>query len=220
MRTDLASSRLEEPLRVALRPPTNEEGMGQERDPEDRISGALTLDIGLRGYDTLLESARVVIKMQTGFQELLDEFLLEARERADEVESMLLRLESSDPEVKNAAIARVRRELHTLKGNSGMMGFSDLQELAHRMEDHVDLLDLDRPQIDGLLAELDVLRQGLESAGPPTDDSEAASSAAPTAAYLPSSSMNAAVAPGKPCSFRRASNFAWNCALRCSIPDF
>ena len=123
--------------------------------------------------------------MQTGFHELLDEFLLEARERADEVESMLLRLESSDPEVKNAAIARARRELHTLKGNSGMMGLSDLQELAHRMEDQVDMIDLDRPQIDGLLSELDVLRQGLERARRSTGDSEAAKPADDDASERP-----------------------------------
>ncbi len=102
--------------------------------------------------------------MQSGVQELLDEFLLEARERADEVESMLLRLTSNDAEVKAASVARVRRELHTLKGNSGMMGFSDLQELAHTMEDHVDLIDLDAPEIDDLLGELDTLRRGLEQA--------------------------------------------------------
>ncbi|MEM7355928.1 MAG: chemotaxis protein CheW [Acidobacteriota bacterium] len=102
--------------------------------------------------------------MQSGFQELLDEFMLEARERADEVESMLLRLRSDDPEVRDAAIARTKRELHTLKGNSGMMGFSDLQELAHRMEDQVEDLDLDSPEISGLLSELDALRQGLEKA--------------------------------------------------------
>ncbi len=102
--------------------------------------------------------------MQSGFQELLDEFLLEARERADEVEAMLLRLKSNDAEVRDASIARVKRELHTLKGNSGMMGFSDLQELAHRMEDEVEALDLGQPEIGELLADLDNLRHGLDSA--------------------------------------------------------
>ncbi len=107
--------------------------------------------------------------MQSGFQELLDEFLLEARERADEVESMLLRLTSSgadDVEVRDAAIARAKRELHTLKGNSGMMGFSDLQALAHRMEDQVEALDLGQPEISGLLSDLDALRHGLDQARP------------------------------------------------------
>lgn len=104
--------------------------------------------------------------MQSGFQELLDEFLLEARERADEVESMLLRLSSSDAEVKETSLARVKRELHTLKGNSGMMGFTDLQALAHRMEDQVEELDVEEPEIGNLLTDLDALRHGLDSARP------------------------------------------------------
>ncbi len=98
--------------------------------------------------------------------------MLEARERADEVESMLLRLTSPDPEVKDAAMARAKRELHTIKGNSGMMGFSHLQELAHRMEDQMDLLDLEAPDIGDLLTELDALRQGLETALPTDFDEE------------------------------------------------
>ncbi len=104
--------------------------------------------------------------MQSGFQELLDEFLLEARERADEVETLLLRLDSSDVEVRESAIARVKRELHTLKGNSGMMGFSDLQALAHRMEDQVEALEVEDPEIGALLADLDNMRQGLDQARP------------------------------------------------------
>ncbi len=107
--------------------------------------------------------------MQSGFQELLDEFLLEARERADEVETLLLRLSSSDDEVREASIARVKRELHTLKGNSGMMGFSDLQALAHRMEDQVEALDDADPEIGRLLADLDDLRHGLDDARPAGD---------------------------------------------------
>ncbi len=112
--------------------------------------------------------------MQSGFQELLDEFLLEARERADEVEALLLRLTSSDSEVRDAAIARVKRELHTLKGNSGMMGFSDLQALSHDMEDQVEALDAGAPEIDELLANLDELRRGLDDARPASEQPGAA----------------------------------------------
>ncbi len=101
--------------------------------------------------------------MHSGFQELLDEFLLEARERADEVEAQLLQLSSSDSEVRQASLAQAKRELHTLKGNSGMMGFTDLQQLAHQMEDGVALLDLEEPRIDTLLTDLDDLRRGLET---------------------------------------------------------
>ena len=62
-----------------------------------------------------------------------------------------------------AALAQAKRELHTLKGNSGMMGFSDLQQLAHLMEDEVEGLDMEAPQLEGLLAHLDRLRRALES---------------------------------------------------------
>lgn len=101
--------------------------------------------------------------MHGGFQELLDEFLLEAQERADEVESLLLKLAGADTGDREAAIAGAKRELHTLKGNSGMMGFSDLQQLAHLMEDQVEELDLETPRIDGILSCLDELRQGLDA---------------------------------------------------------
>ncbi len=115
--------------------------------------------------------------MYGGFQELLDEFLLEAQERADEVESLLLRLTTGDEEEKAAAIVRAKRELHTLKGNSGMMGFSDLQQLAHMMEDQVEALDLDQPVVDGLLEQLDELRRGLEAIRTPETEEDAESPA-------------------------------------------
>lgn len=57
--------------------------------------------------------------IQGGFKELLDEFLLEAQERVDEVETQLLELASGDAESRQISLARAKRELHTLKGNSG-----------------------------------------------------------------------------------------------------
>ena len=108
--------------------------------------------------------------MEGGFQELLDEFLLEARERADEVEILLLQLTTGDPESRQTTIGRAKRELHTLKGNSGMMGFSDLQQIAHSMEDLVEEIDLSAPKIDAVLGQLDQLRQGLEAVRSPFED--------------------------------------------------
>ena len=114
--------------------------------------------------------------IQDGFAELLDEFLLEAHERTGEVESLLLQLDSSDVEARRVVLAKARRELHTLKGNAGMMGFADLQQLTHLMEDQVESLDLEEPRIGDLLAGIDSLRQGLEEigGGPITDDVVAA----------------------------------------------
>lgn len=104
----------------------------------------------------------------SAFQELLSEFVLEARERTDEVEALLLRLESGDPVARGALLAQAKRELHTLKGNSGMMGFTHLQRRAHGLEDRVEALDLDRPEIGDLLVELDRFRRELEATAPAT----------------------------------------------------
>lgn len=99
---------------------------------------------------------------EEGFRELLEEFLLEAQERAGEVENLFLELDSGEPVERTAALAQAKRELHTLKGNSGMMGFGDLQQLAHQMEDEVEKLDLENPQIDSLLVQLDTMRRRLQ----------------------------------------------------------
>ena len=109
--------------------------------------------------------------MHAGFQELLEEFLLEAKERADEVEATLLQMASGSPTERDEALAQAKRELHTLKGNAGMMGFSDLQQLAHEMEDEVLDLDLGAPEVDGLLRTLDQLRDGLEAIQTPDAES-------------------------------------------------
>jgi two-component system chemotaxis sensor kinase CheA len=103
--------------------------------------------------------------VDSAFQELLQDFLLEARERLDAVEGLLLSLEEADDVA--AALEQARRDLHTLKGNSGMMGFSELQQLAHSMEDQVDELPLQPGSaIEPILAGLDQFRRLLrEQAG-------------------------------------------------------
>ena len=134
--------------------------------------------------------------MYGGFQELLDEFLLEAQERSDEVEGLLLRLAAADMEERQSVIVRTKRELHTLKGNSGMMGFSDLQQLAHMMEDQVELLDLENPQVDDLLAQLDELRRGLEAVRSPIEEpEEPPPAAAPPAILLDEPSTDSPTQP-------------------------
>ncbi|HEX5759893.1 MAG TPA: chemotaxis protein CheW [Thermoanaerobaculia bacterium] len=64
---------------------------------------------------------------------LLAEFLLEARERLERLEEALLA--AGPGGTAPARLEEVRRELHTLKGNAGLMGFDELQALAHAMED-------------------------------------------------------------------------------------
>lgn len=79
-----------------------------------------------------------------------DEFISYFRDEADEllqqIDADLLRLEEfveaseSDPEIVNSLF----RALHTVKGSSGMLGFTDVQNLAHKLENLCDLLRKDR----------------------------------------------------------------------------
>ena len=96
-------------------------------------------------------------------RELLDDFLLEADERLTRIEVSLLAAVDADPEARELSIREVRRELHTLKGNSGMMGLGDLQTLAHALEDLVEELDPDNPDLAPLLSGLDRFKADLDA---------------------------------------------------------
>ncbi len=71
------------------------------------------------------------------FRALLEEFYLESKERLDHIEQILLTVEAADEHRRGELLVEAKRELHTLKGNSGMMGLGELQGLAHRFEDEV-----------------------------------------------------------------------------------
>src|SRR2546423_649931 len=74
------------------------------------------------------------------FRALLEEFYLESKERLDKIEQVLLVLETSDAEKRGELLVEAKRELHTLKGNSGMMGLGELQRLAHQIEEAHEIL--------------------------------------------------------------------------------
>ncbi|MBP1729043.1 MAG: CheA signal transduction histidine kinase, partial [Deltaproteobacteria bacterium] len=67
---------------------------------------------------------------------LLEEYLDDASGHLDSVETALLALEKSsnsggsDPQ----SLISILGNLHTLKGNSGMMGFTPVQQYIHRLE--------------------------------------------------------------------------------------
>lgn len=69
--------------------------------------------------------------------ELVGDFILEAREHLQTVESGLLVLEKepSNPETLNA----VFRSFHTIKGLAGFLEFANIQALAHEVETILDL---------------------------------------------------------------------------------
>ncbi len=95
----------------------------------------------------------------------------EAEELLQQIDADLLRLEEfvqsgvAEPEI----IASLFRALHTIKGSAGMLGFTEVQTLAHKLENLGDLLRKDRMplsegSVDLLFAGRDFLTDLVESA--------------------------------------------------------
>ncbi|MDE3197496.1 MAG: Hpt domain-containing protein, partial [Acidobacteriota bacterium] len=84
--------------------------------------------------------------------ELLQEFLVEAREHLAGVESgiLALRQDPGDTEALNATF----RCFHSIKGLAGFMGASAIQELAHVTEDLLDLARSGKIEVSDNIAEL------------------------------------------------------------------
>ena len=70
--------------------------------------------------------------------ELVEGFLLEAEEHFARIEKHLRGLDRSTD--RSLALGEIRRSVHTLKGSAGMVGFPEISQLAHRMEDLLDAL--------------------------------------------------------------------------------
>ena len=99
--------------------------------------------------------------------ELLNIYLEDARAHIEALDHALLALERDglDPEI----IAGILGPLHTLKGNSGMMGFAGIKDYVHRLEDVFARVGqgtapLSRPIFDRLFAGASALRDAVEQA--------------------------------------------------------
>ena len=68
-------------------------------------------------------------------KELLGEYLTEQRARLEEIEGVLLVLEKENSE---SHLADLRRALHTIKGDSGFLGLSEIEHIAHVAEDFLE----------------------------------------------------------------------------------
>ncbi|MEJ5867293.1 chemotaxis protein CheW [Pseudokineococcus sp. 5B2Z-1] len=64
-----------------------------------------------------------------GMDEIVGEFLVESEENLDELDQQLVALEA-DPSSRQL-LAGIFRTIHTIKGTSGFLAFSDLERLAH-----------------------------------------------------------------------------------------
>ena len=99
-------------------------------------------------------------------REIQLQFLEEAQEYLDTIESVLLGLAGN--QISGQQMDAVLRAAHSVKGGAGMMGYGALSQLAHRLEDSFKVLKVQRNTIvvDGaleslLLTGVDRLRQIL-----------------------------------------------------------
>lgn len=90
--------------------------------------------------------------------EYLDLFLQEADEQVEILEQETLKLEQ-DPSKERLQI--IFRAAHTLKGSSRAMGFQNMAELTHQVENVLDMLRNDQLEISTQIA--DALLNGLDS---------------------------------------------------------
>jgi two-component system, chemotaxis family, sensor kinase CheA len=104
-------------------------------------------------------------------EEFISYFRDEAEELLQQIDADLLKLEEfvqtgeSDPEIVNSLF----RALHTVKGSAGMLGFTDVQGLAHKLENLCDLLRKDRMPLSESVLEIlfsgrDLLTELVEAA--------------------------------------------------------
>jgi two-component system chemotaxis sensor kinase CheA len=73
--------------------------------------------------------------MEDLFASLVKDFVDEAEPLAQKASALVLKLEQASGEATAPLVRALRGELHTLKGNSAMMGLSPLEQVAHRLED-------------------------------------------------------------------------------------
>lgn len=100
----------------------------------------------------------------TSLSEEIKIFLLEAYEYVDQLEQDLIELEggSADSELINRAF----RAIHTIKGNTGFLGFRNLEQICHRGETVFDHLRSGKLQpsnelVSSLLKMVDAARSSL-----------------------------------------------------------
>ncbi len=96
-------------------------------------------------------------------QELIQMFLEESREHLDGIESDFLRIEEMGEDVDADLVNAVFRAIHSVKGGAGFLGLEVIKELAHHMENVLNLIRnhklIPTPDIISvLLSSLDMLK--------------------------------------------------------------
>lgn len=116
---------------------------------------AEVLDLG--ASDDALPEVIITDSMRQSYMQEAEEFL-------DQAEESLLALENLKGEEASEKLTDAFRALHSLKGNSGFMGFVDIEKLSHCIESALDgmrqgTVDADSQNVGSLLTMVDVLRE-------------------------------------------------------------
>jgi chemotaxis protein histidine kinase CheA len=85
---------------------------------------------GIRNNSPLPDPSEIEIPDDIG--SLLDEYIESAGSMLDELEQATLEYEAGENRPENAAI--IKRILHKIKGESGMVGIEDMAEFCHQTE--------------------------------------------------------------------------------------
>src|SRR3954471_12323906 len=89
------------------------------------------------------------------------EFTTEAEELLETLSRDLVELESHGKNVRPELINKIFREVHSLKGLAGMLGFAEISELSHNLEDTLDRLRMGKIEING--KRIDLLYDAIDS---------------------------------------------------------
>ncbi|HEX9983189.1 MAG TPA: chemotaxis protein CheA [Thermoanaerobaculia bacterium] len=90
-----------------------------------------------------------------------EEFTSEAEELLDTLSRDLVELESQGRGVRPELVNKIFREVHSLKGLAGMLGFVEISELSHNLEDMLDRLRMGKIEITKEL--IDLLYDSVDS---------------------------------------------------------
>ncbi len=83
-------------------------------------------------------------KFDEGMESMLDTYIFEENQLLEQLDEILMRTEKAES-IPPDDIAEIFRIMHTIKGSSSMMGLSNMQQLAHSVEDLFSILR-DKPE--------------------------------------------------------------------------
>jgi chemotaxis protein histidine kinase CheA len=98
--------------------------------------------------------------------DVIDFFLIEANEHLEFINDGLLTLEKHQDDLD--LVDKIFRAVHGIKGSAGMLGFSAISQLAHKIEDLLANMrdrkfDVSESMIDFLFQSLDILTHQIEN---------------------------------------------------------